>query len=78
MFFLQGDQVRNIIKELKDKYGDKEAAVLIEAAQNIRDKQISRAIDILKVCPKKTNFNPSAIKSLMHLIFSILVKVFHV
>lgn len=51
MIFLQGDQVRNVIKELKDKYEDKESAVLIEAAQNIRDKQVSRAIDILKACP---------------------------
>ncbi|CAE1265059.1 SRP72 [Acanthosepion pharaonis] len=48
MYTNQGDQVRNVIKELKDKYEDKESAVLIEAAQNIRDKQVSRAIDILK------------------------------
>lgn len=48
MYTNQGDQVHNITKELKDKYDDKESAVLIGAAQSIREKQTSKAIDILQ------------------------------
>ncbi|XP_029649361.2 signal recognition particle subunit SRP72 [Octopus sinensis] len=48
MYTNQSDQVRNVVKELQDKFSDASSAVLIEVAQHVRDKHVPKAIEVLK------------------------------
>ncbi|GAB1607848.1 signal recognition particle subunit SRP72-like [Argonauta hians] len=48
MYTNQSDQVRNVVKELNEKFSDAASAVLIEVAQHVREKHVPKAIEVLK------------------------------
>ena len=49
MMYLQSNQCHNLAQKLMKEYPDIDTPVLIEAAQYVKDKDTTKAIDVLKV-----------------------------